>query len=139
MRTTYSTCSDVDTRGHAHSCSHSQAPLSVSHRYLDLFGNRLASLSPTQFAGLTSLTYVAIFLCSPAHARTHTYVHGNLSKNFYTRNGTCSTLLSSAFPVASLAFLPPFLCTVLLYADSSIRMRHGFLLRVFVYCVDVRQ
>ena len=55
-----------------------------------------------------------------------------------TRNGTCSALPSSAFPVASLAFLPPFLCTALSYADSSIRMRHGFLLRVCVCCVDVR-
>ena len=42
-----------------------------------------------------------------------------------TRNGTCSALLSSAFPVASLAFLPPFLCIALSYADSSIRMRLG--------------
>ena len=75
VRTAYSTCSEVDTRGHAHSCAHSQAPLSVSHRWLGLFGNRLVSLSPTQFAGLTSLTYVAISLSSPAHARPHTQRH----------------------------------------------------------------
>ena len=47
----------------------------VPHRYLYLYGNRLASLSPTQFAGLTSLEYVAISLSSPAHARTHTQRH----------------------------------------------------------------
>ena len=34
-----------------------------------------------------------------------------------TRNGTCSALLISAFPVASLAFLSPFLCTTLSYAE----------------------
>ena len=47
----------------------------VSHRTLLLEGNLLASLSPTQFAGLTSLTYVAISLPSPAHARPHTQRH----------------------------------------------------------------
>ena len=88
--------------------------------------NQLATLSPTQFAGLTSLTYVAISLSAPAHARTHTQRH-------------MQRPVSSAFPVASLAFLPPFLCTALSYADSSIRMRHGFLLRVCVCYVDVRQ
>ena len=101
------------------------AVLCLLHSILYLHGNRLASLSPTQFAGLTSLRYVAI---SP---RPHTLAR--------TRNGTCSALPSSAFPVASLAFLPPFLCTALSYADSSIRMRHGFLLCVCVCCVDVRQ
>ena len=35
---------------------------------------RPTSLSPTQFAGLTSLWYVAISLSSPAHARTHTHM-----------------------------------------------------------------
>ena len=93
-----------------------------SHRQLRLYFNRLTSLSPTQFDGLTSLQYAP---------RPHTPAR--------TRSGTCSALLSSAFPVASLAFLPPFLCTALSYADSSIRMRHGFLLCVCVCCVDVRQ
>ena len=47
----------------------------VSYRTLQLDGNQLASLSPTQFSDLTSLTYVAISLSSPAHARTHTQRH----------------------------------------------------------------
>ena len=46
-----------------------------THRVLYLNGNRLVSLSPTQFDGLTSLRYVAISLSSSAHARTHTQRH----------------------------------------------------------------
>ena len=107
--TVYSTWSDVDTHGHAHSCAHqrindafvlpdkqlgtrahtalltrgsadvysrARAPCScVSHRSLSLEDNQLTFLSPTQFDGLTSLTYVAISLSSPAHARPHTQRH----------------------------------------------------------------
>ena len=51
------------------------AVLCLLHSILFLHGNQLASLSPTQFAGLTSLRYVAISLSSPAHARTHTQRH----------------------------------------------------------------
>ena len=47
----------------------------MSHRWLHLQDNQLASLSPTQFAGLTRLEYVAISLSSSAHARPHTQRH----------------------------------------------------------------
>ena len=95
VRTAYSTCSDVDTRGHAHSCAHPQAPLSVSHRWLRLDGNQLASLSPTQFADNTRLTYVAISLSSPAHARTHARTHVRARTDIDTR-ATTHTLASAA-------------------------------------------
>ena len=47
----------------------------VSHSLLWLYDNQLTSLAATQFDGLTSLTYVAISLSSPAHARTNTHRH----------------------------------------------------------------
>jgi hypothetical protein len=47
----------------------------VSYSSLYLHDNLLASLSPTQFDGLTNLQYVAISLSSSAHARPHTQRH----------------------------------------------------------------
>ena len=51
------------------------AVLCLLHRELLLHGNRLTSLSPTQFSDNTRLEYVAISLSSPAHARPHTQRH----------------------------------------------------------------
>ena len=65
------------TRASADMHARARAPCSVcvSHRYLWLFGNQLATLSVNQFDGLTSLRYVAISLSSPAQARTHAQRH----------------------------------------------------------------